>query len=174
LKYGLWADAVQESYEIGSEHNHDQPNVWLPDEVLPGFRSYMTSFYWEMDSVANMLLRAIAIGIGMDDEDFFTRLHSGNNNQLRLLHYPPVPAANLKNGSIARMPAHSDWGSITMLFQDDCGGLQVGMHCGCIFSANAMEVEDPHQKGSFIAAPALKDAIVMNVGDLLQRWSNGR
>ncbi len=48
------------------------------------------------------------------------------------------------------------------------------MQCGCIVSANATEVEDPHQKGSFIAAPPLKDAIAMNVGDLLQRWSNGR
>ena len=87
----------------------------------------MTSFYWEMDTIAKMLLQAIAIGVGLDDEDFFIPLHSGNNNQLRLLHYPPVPAANLENQSMARMPAHSDWPSITILFQDDCGGLQVGV-----------------------------------------------
>lgn len=56
------------------------------------------------------------------------------------------------------MPAHSDWGSITMLFQDDAGGLQV---------------EDPRNPGSFIDATPMKDALVMNVGDLLMRWSNG-
>jgi isopenicillin N synthase-like dioxygenase len=46
-----------------------------------------------------------------------------------------------------------------MLFQDDCGGL---------------EVEDQHVPGEFIKATPLKNAIVMNVGDLLMRWSNGK
>jgi isopenicillin N synthase-like dioxygenase len=45
-----------------------------------------------------------------------------------------------------------------MLFQDDCGGL---------------EVEDVNNPGQFIPATPVKNAIVMNVGDLLQRWSNG-
>lgn len=54
------------------------------------------------------------------------------------------------------------------------GVFRYEMQCGCIFPSNVSEVEDPQQKGSFIAAPPLKDAIVMNVGDLLQRWSNGR
>lgn len=72
-----------------------------------------------------MILKAMAVGIGLDDEDYFLRYHSGHENQLRLLHYPPVPAAAIEEGSMTRMDAHSDWGSITMLFQDDCGGLQV-------------------------------------------------
>ena len=78
-----------------------------------------------MNEVAKMLLRAMAIGIGLDDDEFFLRRHSGNNNQLRLLHYPPVPAADIESQKASRMPAHSDWGTLTMLFQDDCGGLQV-------------------------------------------------
>ena len=82
-----------------------------------------------MHGVAKMLLRALAVGIGIEDEEFFLRRHSGNNNQLRLLHYPPVPAAQLENQLASRMPAHSDWGTLTMSFQDDCGGLEV-----CILS----------------------------------------
>ena len=78
-----------------------------------------------MHDVAKMLLRALALGIGIEDEEFFLRCHSGNNNQLRLLHYPPVPAAELESQLASRMPAHSDWGTLTMLFQDDCGGLEV-------------------------------------------------
>lgn len=54
------------------------------------------------------------------------------------------------------MPAHTDWGSVTMLFQDDCGGL---------------EVQNRH--GEFVKAPPLKNAIIMNIGDILMRWSNG-
>lgn len=71
-----------------------------------------------------MILRAMAIGIGLSDEDHFLKSHSGHNNQLRLLHYPSVPAADLE-GQSTRMPAHCDWGSITLVFQDECGGLQV-------------------------------------------------
>lgn len=56
------------------------------------------------------------------------------------------------------MPAHSDWGTITMLFQDDSGGLQV---------------EDPNRQGHFVDATPMTNALVMNVGDLLMRWSNG-
>ncbi|KAI1274091.1 hypothetical protein F5Y07DRAFT_374543 [Xylaria sp. FL0933] len=148
---------VKESYEIGSEDFAQQPNVWLPSDVLPGFREFTTMFYWRCFDVARELLRALALGIGLDDEDFFLRFHSGVNNQLRLLHYPPVEVQKVVMGEVARMPAHSDWGTITMLFQDSRGGLQV---------------EDAQRPGHFVDATPLPGALVMNVGDLLMRWSN--
>lgn len=54
------------------------------------------------------------------------------------------------------MPAHTDWGTITMLFQDECGGLEV-------------QTAD----GSYVQAEPVKGAIIMNIGDMLMRWSNG-
>jgi len=117
----------------------------------------MTNFYWECLGTASEILKAIGTGLSLKDPEFFLKFHSGHNNQLRLLHYPPIPAVELENETSARMPAHSDWGSITMLFQDDCGGL---------------EVENKHAPGEFIKACPLKNAIIMNVGDLLMRWSN--
>lgn len=96
--------------------------------------------------------------MGLSDPDHLLKFHSGHNNQLRLLHYPPIPAAMLESEQSARMPAHSDWGSITMLFQDDCGGL---------------EVENQHKAGEFLKVLPIRGACVMNVGDLLMRWSNG-
>jgi len=117
----------------------------------------MTEFYWECSKISREILKAIGEGVGIPDNEYLLKFHSGHNNQLRLLHYPPIPAAELENQSLARMPVHSDWGSITMLFQDDCGGL---------------EVENPHAPGQFIKALPLKNAIIMNVGDLLMRWSN--
>ncbi|PGG99376.1 hypothetical protein AJ80_09372 [Polytolypa hystricis UAMH7299] len=146
----------KESYDIGSDQDVYQPNVWIPEETLPGFRAFMTEFYWECFAAASNILRAIAIGIGLE-EDYLLKIHSGHNNQLRLLHYPPLPAAALESEQFARMPAHTDWSSITMLFQDDVGGL---------------EVEDINRLGYFVPATTIKNAIVMNVGDLLQRWSN--
>lgn len=119
----------------------------------------MTDFYWECSKTSREVLKAIGTGMGLQDPEFLLRFHSGHNNQLRLLHYPPIPASELEKESSARMPAHSDWGSITMLFQDDCGGL---------------EVENQHVPGEFIKALPLKNAIIMNIGDLLMRWSNGK
>jgi isopenicillin N synthase-like dioxygenase len=108
---------------MGSDKNGDQPNQWLPDEVLPGFRAFMTRFYWDCFSVTSDIMRALAVGIGLEDEDHLLKKHSGHNNQLRLLHYPEVPLEALERQTVSRMPAHSDWSSITILFQDDCGGL---------------------------------------------------
>lgn len=148
----------KESYEIGSETFAAQPNQWLPEDVLPGFRRFTTAFYWTCFATAKELLRAMAMGLGLDDPDYLVRFHSGENNQLRLLHYPPVETEKLSSNAMARMPAHTDWGSITMLFQDDCGGLQV---------------EKAQTPGEFVDATPIKGALIMNVGDLLMRWSNG-
>ena len=148
----------KESYEIGSEQDPDMPNVWLPQEVLPDWRPFMTEFYGTCWEASQQILKALAIGIGMEDENHLLRLHSGHYNQLRLLHYPPVPVAAVEGGKMSRMPAHTDWSTMTILFQDDCGGLQV---------------EDPHAPGKFIDVPPVPGTLVVNVGDLLMRWSNG-
>jgi len=117
----------------------------------------MTSFYWTCFEAAKTILQALAIGIGLE-QDRLLRYHSGHFNQLRLLHYPPVPAQAVEEGKLARMPAHTDWSTMTMLFQDDCGGLQV---------------EDAARPGQFIDVAPIAGTLVMNVGDLLMRWSNG-
>jgi isopenicillin N synthase-like dioxygenase len=101
----------QESFEIGSEENASQPNIWLPEEVLPGFRAWMTEFYWQLDGVAKAILQATAQGLELDDEDtaHLRKLHSGHNNQLRLLHYPPISAEQLEKQIVVRIPPHADW-----------------------------------------------------------------
>ncbi|KAI9889681.1 MAG: hypothetical protein M1814_005082 [Vezdaea aestivalis] len=149
----------KESYEVGSEDFEAQPNVWVPEDTLPGFKQFMTKFYWSCAEVAQRILKCIALGLGIDDESLLLKSHTGLNNQLRLLHYPPVAAELVRAGKIARMPAHSDWSSITMLFQDDCGGL---------------EVESPETPGQFLAAKPIKNTLIMNIGDLLTRWSNDK
>ena len=147
----------KESYEVGSENNADQPNVWPPDDVYPEWRSFMSGFYWVCFEAAKNVLRVLALGIGLEDEDGLLNLVSGHYNQLRLLHYPPIPASVLEDGQKERMPAHSDWSVMTMLFQDDVGGLQI---------------ESPTQPGTFIDVEPLEGGMLVNIGDLLMRWSN--
>ncbi|KFH66410.1 hypothetical protein MVEG_06935 [Podila verticillata NRRL 6337] len=132
------------------------PNIWPPEEVLPEWRPFMTEFYWMCFEAAKTVLKALALGIGLE-EDALVSLHSGHYNQLRLLNYPPIPAQALEEGTSERMPAHTDWSTMTMLWQDDCGGLQV---------------EDSNHAGKFIDVEPVEGALVMNIGDLMMRWSN--
>jgi len=101
----------KESYEIGSEHDDQQQNIWLPDDVLPQFRTYMTSLYERLDKVVVMILEAISLGLGLDAEAHaeLVQLHSSRHCQLRLLHYPGFGKEKLQT-VFARLPAHTDWG----------------------------------------------------------------
>ncbi|KAL4791286.1 hypothetical protein BDV19DRAFT_401479 [Aspergillus venezuelensis] len=150
---------VKEVYDIGSENDKGQPNQWLPETTIPGFRAFMTSFYNDCDRVGKDILRALAVGLNLEDVDYLAGKHSGDSNQLRLLHYLAVPAEDLEEERVMRCAAHSDWSSITLLFQDDCGGL---------------EVEDISRPGTFVPALPVNNSIIMNIGDLLMRWSNDR
>ncbi|KAJ7155226.1 thymine dioxygenase [Mycena filopes] len=150
------APDVKESFECGREDDAVQPNIWLPDGVLPGFKETCLDFYWLCHEVEKNILRALAVGLAIP-EDYFLQYHAAADNQLRLLHYPSVPAEALAADKIARIGAHSDFGSITLLLQDDVGGL---------------EVEDPREAGSFRPAPPVPGALIVNAGDFMMRWSN--
>lgn len=146
----------KESFELGREDDERTPNIWFPEEVLPGFRNFFTKFFEICYEIELNLLRAIALGMSLP-ENFFQEYHTKKDNQIRLLHYPPVEAELLRNGSMERIAAHTDFGTMTLLFQDEVGGL---------------EVEDIHEKGRFNPAPFIPGTIVVNIGDFLQRWSN--
>lgn len=147
----------KESFEIGRDYNVGRmPNIWLPDEDLPGFKDFFVNFFEQGYQMELDLLRAIAIGMGLD-EKFFWAYHTNKDNQIRLLHYPAVEESLLRDGKLERIASHTDFGTLTMLFQDSVGGL---------------EVEDIYEKGKFNPAPYIPGTIVVNIGDFLQRWSN--
>ncbi|RPD62426.1 thymine dioxygenase [Lentinus tigrinus ALCF2SS1-7] len=150
------APDVKESFECGWEENVGSPNIWLPDGVLPGFKEACMDFYSTCHETELEILRAITVGLGIS-EDYLVKYHDGHENQMRLLHYPSVPAEQLKDDKIVRIGAHSDFGSITLLLQDDIGGL---------------EIEDPNTPGEFNSAPPVEGALIVNAADLMMRWSN--
>jgi isopenicillin N synthase-like dioxygenase len=88
-----------------------------------------------------------------------SRTHSQSLFQLCLLHYPAIAAEELKQNKRNKINTHSDSGTLTLLFQDAVGGL---------------EVEDPQAPGVFRAAPPVQDTVMVNAGDLMARWSNDR
>jgi len=146
-----------ESYGVGSDSFKEEPNVWLSESTLPNFRAVTTRFYWECWTISQEILRALALGLGFDDEEFLLRFHSGHENELNLRHYPPVSESIFQDRRMKRLSEHTDFDSFTLLFQDDCGGL---------------EVQKLGQQGDFMHADPLEGALIMNIGDVLMRWSN--
>ncbi|KAJ7443644.1 thymine dioxygenase [Mycena galericulata] len=149
---------LKEHFECGREGNEVMPNIWLPDDVLPGFKESCLDFFWLCYEVELNILRALALGLGLD-ENYFGQYHAApDGNQLRLLHYARQRFRHaLRSEEVERINAHSDYVSITLLLQDKVGGL---------------EVEDPHVPGLFHPAPPVPHALIVNAGDLMMRWSN--
>lgn len=153
---------LKESMEIGREGVEGLPNQ-LPDRLgdVEGveFTRVMREFFVTCKELHAEVMRAIALGMGLE-EGFFDGYTDQGDNNLRLLHYPPVEKRVFRKtgggaGEKVRAGEHSDYGSITLLFQDEVGGL---------------EVRSP--KGTFVRATPVPGTIVVNAGDLLARWSN--
>jgi isopenicillin N synthase-like dioxygenase len=87
-----------------------------------------------------------------------------------LLHYPAVSTQLLDSGKLARVPAHSDFGTLTLLFQDNVGGLEIAD----LGSANTEKSAEFEKLGSFTPVQPVPGTVVVNIGYLLMRWSNGR
>jgi len=119
------------------------------------FRVAVMAYYAEMSALAGRLMRLFARALSLE-ETYFDRFIDREASALRLLNYPEVDTPP-EPGQL-RAGAHSDYGSLTILRQEDSpGGLEVlGLD------------------GNWVKVPALPDSFVINIGDLMQRWTNDR
>ena len=147
---------LKESFEIGRDGEVGYPNQWPEgqDASDEGFRTTMRDFFQQCKRLHQIIMSALALALNLPDT-FFDPFVAKGDNTLRLLHYPPAPKAHFATGKL-RAGLHSDYGSITLLFQDERGGLQV---------------QAPEGKG-FVDVKPVAGTIVVNAGDLLARWSN--
>ena len=119
---------------------------------LPGFREQMLSYQDAMRSVGDRVLSLLALSLQLS-EDHFKPYYDMPTITLRLLRYPPHPKSARANQLGAG--AHTDWGGITLLAQDGLGGLEVR-----------------NVEGKWISATPIPGTFVINLGDLMQRWTN--
>lgn len=124
------------------------PNVW-PD--LPGFREKVSAYYDEAMRLGFDLCRGFALALDLP-EDSFTGFVNKPLSQLRLLHYPFNPAVPPDRPGIG---AHTDYEVFTILLP----------------TAPGLEVMNG--AGDWIDAPPVEDAFVVNIGDMMEVWTNG-
>ncbi|SKA20556.1 Isopenicillin N synthase [Enhydrobacter aerosaccus] len=132
----------------------DGPNLW-PELPTAEFRQPVEAYEQAMEAFCRRrLLPAMALALGLP-RDWFAPHFRQPTTFLRLLHYPPQ-ARDAPEDAFGSAP-HTDYGFITILCQDQRGGLEVR-----------------RRDGTWLSAPPLPGTWVVNVADMLSRWTNGR
>ncbi|KAF3019376.1 hypothetical protein E8E14_011640 [Neopestalotiopsis sp. 37M] len=126
------------------------PNAW---PSMPGFQESIRAYYVEVLQLARNMIRLFAEVLHLPP-DFFDDLVSTPGAMGRLIHYPPQPASDPDALGIG---AHTDIECFTILCQGSVPALQI---------LNA--------DGEWIEAPPIPGTFVVNIGDLLARWTNDR
>jgi isopenicillin N synthase-like dioxygenase len=160
------AGDLKESFSIGPEADagdpyftapeagpHFAPNLWPEGE--PEFRRAYEEYFDVMAKLSEDLMRIFAVALDLPEE-FFTPKLDRHISMLRSLNYPDQPDAPQENQ--LRAGAHSDYGSLTILRQENApGGLQVR-----------------DLQGVWRDIPAIEGALVVNIGDLMMQWTNDK
>eukprot|EP00930_Biecheleria_cincta_P086378 TRINITY_DN7567_c1_g1_i1.p1 TRINITY_DN7567_c1_g1~~TRINITY_DN7567_c1_g1_i1.p1 ORF type:complete len:731 (-),score=102.31 TRINITY_DN7567_c1_g1_i1:284-2281(-) len=124
------------------------PNQWPKN--FPELRVPAENYFAACEHLGRMLLAGVACSLGQPD-DFFEPYCSEAMVQMRMFHYPPPPDEQGVYGS----SPHTDYGMITVLAQDPVGGLEVQL-----------------LNGEWVSAPYIEGTLVINIGDMLARWTN--
>ena len=148
---------AKEGIYFGAELEDDHPMVQagaplhgrnlFPAEI-PQFREAVLEYMAAMTQLGHSLMTAIALGLGLDERYFSDHYTADPLILFRIFNYPPI-------GASLGVGEHTDYGLLTILWQDSSGGLQV------------------KRESQWVDAPPIPDSFVCNVGDMLDRLTRG-
>jgi isopenicillin N synthase-like dioxygenase len=128
------------------------PNQWPSKDMLPRFQSTMEKYHGKVSSVGHQVVQLLALALGLENT-YFDEQFREPIATLRLLHY--AKRESQPEEGIFACGAHSDYGILTLLLTDQHPGLQI------------------LYRGQWIDVPPKPHAFVVNLGDMLERWTNG-
>ncbi|KAH9432281.1 hypothetical protein MCOR02_006984 [Pyricularia oryzae] len=150
---------AREHFDVGPEDDAQFPNRWPSDQDVPGFREKATRHYQTCRRIALQILEGIEVGL--DLPGIFVDRCRTDASELCINVYPEIQAEKIDDYT-KRIWPHTDYGVITLLFQDGVGGL---------------ELENQDAPGTFLPVtptpPGESIEMVVNAADCFERWTNG-
>ncbi len=150
---------LKEGIYFGTELGQDDPRVQqgLPLHGAnlfpvnpPGFKEAVLEYIDAVTNVGHLVMKAISLSLGLNEDYFFKKYNQDPLILFRIFHYPPQ-----KDQTHWGVGEHTDYGLLTILKQDDTGGLQVKTAAG------------------WTEAPPIENTFVCNIGDMLERLTGG-
>jgi isopenicillin N synthase-like dioxygenase len=156
----------KEILEMGIPYSSDDrdanpfPNRLLPDDIFPGFRAFIEKWWDACVNQEQQLMRHLCEILEIPDLDYLGKQQSPGRNRSHMswLYYLSMPASPLRQGKANRLNTHTDFGQLTLLFQDMVGGLEIHDHEADIFRP-------------VLPKPG---TMIVHIGDMLEKQSNGR
>lgn len=146
----LWGFEDKENVN-GNDHPFRGYNQW--PEFVPSLKLAATEYFAYAHEVAHHLMRGFALGLDLE-ESFFLKTADRPLSRGSFVYYPHQSVDMGKNQY--GVAPHTDFGVLTVLCQDDIGGLQV-----------------QNSQGNWVDAPPIDGTLIVNVADLLHRWTEG-
>ncbi|MGE0735658.1 MAG: isopenicillin N synthase family dioxygenase [Alphaproteobacteria bacterium] len=154
---------LSESFLVGPELTADDPDV-IAGKPMHGLNQWplapaslrpaLDAYFADASRLGFQLLELFEASLELPD-GFFRRCFQKPMPFIRALHYPPAPDPRPED--LFGSAPHTDFGFLTIVTQDDAGGLQVG-----------------RRDGAWVDAPRMPGSCVVNIGDMLMRWTNDR
>ncbi len=156
---------MKEGIYFGEELTQEHPLVieqtplhgrnLFTDAEIPQFRETVLEYMHAITCLGHKVMEGIALSLGLDQNYFYDRYTKNPLQLFRIFNYPKTQLTEETDKTIWGVGEHTDYGLLTILKQDDSGGLQV------------------KSQSQWIEAPPIENSFVCNIGDMLDRMTGG-